>query len=319
MRVLFLDTIHEILEQRLRAAGWTCDHDYTCNYESLKAKLAEFDGVVIRSRLPLDAGMLEAAPKLKFIARSGAGLENIDLVTAERLGIQVFSSPEGNRDAVGEQAIGMLLMLLNHLKRADAEVREGVWRREENRGSELSGRTVGIIGFGHMGSAFAEKLQGFGCRILAYDKYKTLHPAGQAVTQVDLATLQREADVISLHLPLSEETHHYVDDAFIAACSKPIVLINTARGKHVLTAALIRGLDSGAVSGACLDVLEYEKRSFEGLDAKAVPEALSRLISNERVILTPHIAGWTRESYIKLSSVLADKLLETFRNSGEQA
>lgn len=312
MRVLFLDTVHEILEQRLVQAGWSCMHDYTCSYEALKTKLSEFDGVVIRSRLPLDAGMLEAAPKLKFIARSGSGLENIDLEAAERLGIQVFNSPEGNRDAVGEQAVGMLLMLLNHLKRADAEVREGIWRRAENRGSELSGRTVGIIGYGQMGSAFAEKLRGFGCSILAYDKYKTLHPAGQAVTQVDLATLQRESDVISIHLPLSAETHHFVDDAFIVACSKPFVLINTARGKHVCTETLVRGLDSGAVSGACLDVLEYEKRSFEGLNAASLPEALNRLISNERVILTPHIAGWTHESYVKLSSVLADKLLRVF-------
>lgn len=312
MKVLFLDTVHEILEQRLVQAGWSCTHDYMCSYEALKAKLSEFDGVVIRSRLPLDAGMLEAAPKLKFIARSGSGLENIDLEAAERLGIQVFNSPEGNRDAVGEQAVGMLLMLLNHLKRADAEVREGIWRRAENRGSELSGRTVGIIGYGHMGSAFAEKLRGFGCSILAYDKYKTLHPAGQAVTQVDLATLQRESDVISLHLPLSAETHHFVDDAFIVACAKPFVLINTARGKHVCTESLVRGLDSGAVSGACLDVLEYEKRSFEGLDAASLPEALNRLISNDRVILTPHIAGWTHESYIKLSSVLAEKLTRAF-------
>lgn len=312
MRVLFLDTVHEILEQQLTRAGWNCEHDYTCSYADLKGKLDRYDGLVVRSRLPLDAGMLAAAPKLKFIARSGAGLENIDLHAAEQMGIQVFNSPEGNRDAVGEQAVGMLLMLLNHLKRADLEVRQGVWRREENRGAELATRTVGIIGYGYMGSAFAEKLQGFGCRVIAYDKYKTLHPAGQAVTQVSLEELQRLSDVISLHLPQSTETHHFVNDAFIAGCSKSFVLINTARGSHVDTSALVRALASGAITGACLDVLEYEKRSFEGLDQAQLPEAFRHLMADERVVLSPHIAGWTNESYVKLSSVLADKILAAF-------
>ena len=311
MRVLFLDSVHEILAQRLLGLGWTCDHDYTSTYDVIRERIADYDGIVIRSRIPMDAALIKAATQLKFIARSGAGLENIDLEAAAAHGVEVVSSPEGNRDAVGEQAIGMMLMLLNHLKRADAEVRQGIWRRAENRGTEIANRTIGIIGYGQMGSAFAQKLSGFGCRVIAYDKYRTL-TAGDFAEQVDLTTLQRASDVISLHLPETAETHHYVNDAFIAACSKSIVLINTARGMNVDTAALVRGLESGAISGACLDVLEFEKRSFEGLSADALPDAFRYLIQSDRVILSPHIAGWTHESYVKLSSVLADKLEALF-------
>jgi D-3-phosphoglycerate dehydrogenase len=312
MKVLFLDAVHEVLEQRLKRAGWSCDHDYACTYDELMLKINLYDGLVIRSRLRLDATVLAKAPSLKFIARSGSGLENIDVSFAKKTGIRVYSSPEGNRDAVGEHALGMLLMLLNHLKRADSEVRNGAWRREANRGTELAQRTVGIIGYGHMGSAFAEKLSGFNCRIVAYDKYKVIHPADQAVEQVTLAELQQEADVISLHIPLSEETHHFIDDAFIAGCSRSFVLINTARGRHVDSAALRRGLDSGAVSGACLDVLEHEQHSFEALSADADNEVVESLLNSDRVLFSPHIAGWTHESYFKLSNVLADKVLADF-------
>ncbi len=311
MRVLFVDSVHACLEQRLTAAGWQCDHDYVSSYHQICEVLPSYDGMVIRSRIPVDRNLLEASVQLKFVARSGAGLENIDLEAASEKGIEIFSSPEGNRDAVGEQCVGMLLMVLNHLKRADAEVRQGLWRREANRGRELSALTVGLIGYGNMGSAFAEKLRGFGCRTVAYDKYRAPHPADEAET-ISLATLQKEADVISLHLPETEETRHFVDDEFLAACAKPIVLINTARGIHVDTAALVRGLESGTVVGACLDVLEFERRSFEGLSSHDLPPAFQALLSYENVILTPHIAGWTRESYLKLSSVLADKLLARF-------
>lgn len=311
MRVLFIDSVHEELAQRLTAAGWTCDHDYTSTYDRICEVLPSYDGMVIRSRIPVDRNLLEAATTLKFVARSGAGLENIDLDAAAELGIEVFSSPEGNRDAVGEHCVGMLLMALNHLKRADAEVREGIWRREANRGRELNSLTVGLIGYGHMGSSFAEKLGGFGCRVIAYDKYRAPHPADKA-ENTSLTTLQTEADVISLHLPETDETRHFVDDEFLTACAKPIVLINTARGIHIDTAALVRGLESGAVAGACLDVLEFERRSFEGLSSSDLPPAFRALLRYEQVILTPHIAGWTHESYIKLSSVLADKLLARF-------
>lgn len=306
MKVLFVDTVHEILEQELTQAGHQCHFDLSCDYTTLQQKLHLYDGIVIRSRLPLDREILENSG-LTFIARSGAGLENIDLVAAKELGIHVFNSPEGNRDAVGEQCIGMLLMLYNHLKRADAEVRQGIWKREENRGLEISGKTIGIIGYGQMGSAFAEKLQGFSCRVIAYDKYKEVD--SPFATGVSLEELQNEADVISLHLPQTAETHYYIDDAFISCCAKPFTLINTARGSNVEIAALVSGLKSGKVSGACLDVLEYEKRSFESLKADELPADFQFLIHAENVILTPHIAGWTRESYVKLSSFLATKIL----------
>jgi D-3-phosphoglycerate dehydrogenase len=311
MRVLFIDSVHPHLEQRLTAAGWICEHDYTSAYDRICEVLPSYDGMVIRSRIPVDRNLLKAASQLKFVARSGAGLENIDLDAAAELGIAVFSSPEGNRDAVGEQCVGMLLMVLNHLKRADVEVRQGLWRREANRGRELGALTVGLIGYGNMGSAFAEKLRGFGCRVVAYDKYRAPHPADEA-ENLNLTDLQAVSDVISLHLPETEETRHFVNDAFLAACAKPIVLINTARGIHVDTAALVRALESGAVAGACLDVLEFERRSFEGLSSSDLPPAFQALLKYEQVILTPHIAGWTNESYIKLSSVLADKLLARF-------
>lgn len=311
MRVLFIDSVHAHLEQRLTAAGWVCEHDHTSTYARICEVLPSYDGMVIRSRIPVDRNLLEAATTLKFVARSGAGLENIDLEAAAELGIEVFSSPEGNRDAVGEQCVGMLLMVLNHLKRADAEVRQGLWRREANRGRELGALTVGLIGYGNMGSAFAEKLRGFGCRVVAYDKYRAPHPADEA-ENLSLPDLQAVADVISLHLPETEETRHFVNDEFLAACAKPIVLINTARGIHVDTAALVRGLESGAVAGACLDVLEFERRSFEGLSSSDLPPAFQALLRYDQVILSPHIAGWTHESYIKLSSVLADKLLARF-------
>jgi D-3-phosphoglycerate dehydrogenase len=311
MRVLFVDSVHEHLEQRLTAAGWTCVHDYASPYNRICEVLPSYDGMVIRSRIPVDRSLLEAAMQLKFVARSGAGLENIDLDAAADLGIEVFSSPEGNRDAVGEHCVGMLLMALNHLKRADSEVREGIWRREANRGRELNSLTVGLIGYGHMGSSFAEKLGGFGCRVIAYDKYRAPHPADKA-ENTPLTTLQTEADVISLHLPETEETRHFIDDEFLAACAKPIVLINTARGIHIDTTALVRALDTGRVVGACLDVLEFERRSFEALESSALPPAFRALLAHESVVLSPHIAGWTHESYIKLSSVLADKLLARF-------
>lgn len=311
MRILFVDRVHDVLEQMLLDAGHQCDHDTESEYSALLQKLPDYDGIVIRSRIPIDRTFLSAATNLRFIARAGAGLENIDLKAAEAQNIKVFSVPEANRDAVGEHAVGMLLMLLNHLKRADSEVRNGIWRRAENRGTEISGKTVGIIGFGQMGSAFAEKMRGFGCRILAYDKYHQNAP--NYVQHVNLKTLQEQADIISFHVPLTDETQFYLNDAFIANCAKPFYLINTARGKVVETAALVRGLKSEKISGACLDVLEYEKRSFEKLHAEDLPEDFRHLSKSEQVILSPHIAGWTHESHYKLSKFLGDKILNYFQ------
>ncbi len=307
MRVLFLDSVHPILEKRLLAHGFTCEQDYGSPYGKIKERIGDYTGVVIRGRMPFDAEMIASAKNLKFIARSGAGLENIDVAAAKKAGIAVLHSPEGNRDAVGEHAIGMLLMLFNQLKKADTEVRAGIWDREGNRGLELAGKTVGIIGYGFMGAAFAKKISGFDCDILAYDRYKSGFGT-ELVHEVSLETLQEKADIISIHLPLSAETDYYVDEAFIENCKKPFYLINTARGRHVKIAALLEGLDSGKVLGACLDVLEFELKSFEKLEV--LPETFQALAQNTRVVLSPHVAGWTVESYVKLADYLADKILQ---------
>ena len=308
-QVVFVESVHEILQQRLEASGYETHLRYTSTREELMNEMASFEGLVIRSRIALDKEFLDACTHLKFIARSGSGLENIDVDYARSKGIEVFSSPEGNRDAVGEHAIGMLLMLFNRLHLADREVREGEWNRERNRGLELQGKTVGIIGYGVMGSSLGRKLSGFDCAVLAYDKYKTGF-GNATVTEASLDRLLEESDIISLHLPQTGETKHYVNDAFISRVKKPFFLVNTARGSHVDTAALVSGLQSGKVRGACLDVLEYELPSLQGLNADAGKDALHYLGSSEKVVLSPHVAGWTVESYIKLSTVLAEKILE---------
>lgn len=307
-KVLFLDSVHPLLEERLSAAGFVCEHEYHSPHDDICRMAGEYTGLVIRSRIPVDAKLLEAAAQLKFIARSGAGLENIDLEAAAAHGVVVVHSPEGNRDAVGEHALGMLLMLLNGLHKADAEVKHGVWNREGNRGRELNALTVGIIGYGHMGSAFAEKLAGMGCQVIAHDKYKTGFARGH-VREVSIDEIYRGADVVSIHLPLSEETFHYVSELFINNMSRPFYLINTARGQHVDTAALVKGLQSGKITGACLDVLEYEPRSFEAIDFEQLPAEFRYLAGSSQVVLSPHVAGWTVESYAKLAGYLADKVL----------
>jgi len=309
-RVLFLDEVHPALEAALTEQGFTCEQDYISTHSEILEKIDRYFGIVIRSRIPIDKELLEKAQNLHFVARSGSGLENIDLKTAEERGIKVFSSPEGNKDAVGEHTVGMLLMLFNKLNTADAEVRKGIWLREENRGLELGSRTVGIIGFGNTGSAFAKKLSGFGTTILAYDKYKKNY-APDYITETTLEELKEKADIISIHLPLSDETNYYIDRAFIESVASPFYLVNTARGKQVNTEHLVEGLESGKVKGACLDVLEYEKKSLQGLESESLPEAYSKLLQLPNVVLTPHVAGWTVESYKKLSSVLVEKILSS--------
>lgn len=311
MNILFLDTVHPELEQMLTGAGFHCAHNTSGTASEIMQQLAGVHGLVIRSRIPINKELLNSAPDLKFIARAGAGLENIDVDHARSRDVAVFSAPEANRDAVGEHATGMLLMLLNHLKRADMEVRQGVWRRAENRGTELRSLTVGIIGCGQMGSAFAEKLQGFGCGIIAYDKYRRELPPG--IDAVPLEVLQQRADVISFHVPLTEETHYYFNHAFAQRCKDGVIIINTARGKVVETAALLRALQSGKVGGACLDVLEYEGSSFEKVQTGIQQENWTQLIQFENVILSPHVAGWTHESHFKLSAFLGQKILQYFQ------
>jgi D-3-phosphoglycerate dehydrogenase / 2-oxoglutarate reductase len=307
MKVLFLDSVHEVLEQRLVRLGCECIHDYKTSKNEIDC--TGIHGIVIRSRFTLDREFLTKCKDLKFIARSGSGLENIDLLACAELGIKVFNSPEGNRTAVGEHAIGMLLMLANNLKNADAEVRNYQWRREENRGWEIEGKTIGVIGHGMMGSAFSQRLKGFGCKILAYDKYKSFTNL-EGVEQVEMHRIFDDADIVSLHVPLNEETKYLVKDTWFNSFKKPIVLINTSRGLVVSLSALLGALNSGKVLGACLDVLEYEETSFEKIHLNQ--DVFNALKERKDVLFSPHVAGWTKESYIKLSSYLADKIESEF-------
>ena len=312
MKVLFIDSVHPILEKRLKRIGFTCEHDYTSDRARIIEKLPDFEGIVIRSRTKVDEQFLAAAKHLKFIARSGAGLENIDLDAAKKRGIHLFSAPEGNRQAVGEHALGMLLSLFNRLSLADEEIRSGKWQREANRGLELSGKTIGIIGYGNMGKAFAQCLSGFDCEVLAYSLESDI--SDDYAIESSLENIQDKAQVISFHTPYDDSTHHYLDESLVQKMRHPFYVINTARGKVVKTKALVEGLKSNKILGACLDVLEYEKSSFENLFEKEMPEDFNHLINSPKVLLSPHVAGWTHESYEKLSSVLADKIEKTFKN-----
>jgi len=318
--VWFLDVVHEALWEALDAAGMTCHDGTSVSREALmEGDLGPVHGLVLRSRIRLDAEVLYALPDLQWIARSGSGLENIDLAMAATLGIAVHSSPEGNRDAVGEHCTGMLLGILHKLPSGDASIRQHQWLREAHRGRELKSMTVGIVGYGHMGSAFAERLAGFGCRVLAYDKYKegwgeqptTSRPLPH-VEPIGWDAFCQQVDVVSLHLPWTAETKGMVDDAWLGQFENPILLLNTARGPIVQTKALLAALDDGRVTEACLDVLEFEGRSLEALDGLADEDmraAFEQLLVHPHVLLSPHVAGWTVESYVKLSTVLADKIL----------
>lgn len=308
MKVVFIDSVHPILRERLEAKGFECvdvsgKDDTTCRQEMKSAQ-----GLVVRSRFRLDKNSLEACTHLSFIARSGAGMENIDVDYCLERNIQLFNAPEGNRNAVGEHALGMLLAIMNHLHTADRDIRRGHWEREKNRGEELDGKTIGIIGFGNNGSAFAQKLRGFDVTVLAYDKYKRDYGT-ETVQEVRLEELYQKADVISFHIPQNEETLYFADKHFFSSVQKPFYLLNLSRGKIVKTQALVEALKSGKVKGACLDVLEYEKSSFEHFFDQEIPEDFQYLLQSDQVILSPHVGGWTEESYFKLSDVLADKIL----------
>ncbi len=308
-RILISDKTHEVLPQRLREAGFDVSVEPDHDYESLVQAAQGCEGLVVRSKVIVDSAFIDRVPSLRCIGRVGAGMETIDVDYAEKHGVCCLNSPEGNRDAVGEHAVGLLLALFDNIARADGEVRRGLWKREANRGLEVGGKTVGIIGFGNMGRAFAKRLSGFGCRVIYYDKYLRETPEG--LERVSLETLQREADVVSFHVPLTAETRHYLDADFIAAMARPFYLINTARGAVVDTAALVSALESGKVLGAALDVLEYENMQADGLGD--VPESVQYLMQSPRTVLTPHVAGWTVESKYKLAAVLADKMIEALR------
>lgn len=307
MTVFFIDTVHLVLQEELTNIGFNCVDVTNENLEEIKKKLTAADGIVIRSRFPMNESFLKHAPNLKFIARSGAGMENIDVTYCENRNITLFNAPEGNRNAVGEHALGMLLSLMNKFQQGDAEVRKGIWDREKNRGEELDGKTVGIIGFGNNGSAFAKKLRGFDVNIIVYDKYiNTI--SDPFVRQVSLEEIYNTADIISFHIPQNEETLFWANDVFFNAVKKPFYLLNLSRGKIVSTKSLLNALNQGKVKGAGLDVLEFEKANFEKFDEEKI-EDFKALISNPKVLLTPHVGGWTKESYVKLSAVLAEKII----------
>ncbi len=309
MKIVFIDTVHPILEERLNAAGYFCVDCTEMSQEECEIEIIDASGIVIRSRFQMNANFLSHAKQLKFIARSGAGMENIDIEYCQKNGINLYNAPEGNRNAVGEHALGMLLSLFNRLHLADREVRNGKWDREGNRGIELDGKTVGIIGFGNNGSAFAKKLRGFDVNVLAYDKYKSDF-GNSFVTESSLNDLFEKCDVISFHIPQNEETIYFANEKFFTSFQKNFYLINLSRGKIVQTSALVNALKKGKVLGACLDVLEYEKSSFESFFEQEMNADFTYLLNSKQVILSPHVGGWTVESYFKLSDVLADKILK---------
>ena len=311
MKILHIDNNHPVLKEDLALLGCENHEDYSSCKEAIEKKISVYEGIVIRSRFKIDKTFIDAAQKLKFIARVGAGLESIDCDYAASKNIELIAAPEGNRNAVGEHALGMILSLFNKMKQADLQIREGKWWREQNRGLELEGKTIGLIGYGNMGKAFAKKLKGFDCEVLCYDLEENVRD--QNAKQISLEELQQKTDVLSLHTPHNPQSFQMIDQNFIKAFAKPFYLINTARGSAVVTDDLVNALKTGKVLGACLDVLEYEKTSFENLfENKELPEAFQYLIESENVLLSPHIAGWTVESKYKLAKTITQKIAQLF-------
>ena len=311
MKILIACRIHPLFIRQMETLGHNCFRHSLNNSGDLIGKWAGFEGVVINSRFSLDEKMIRDAAGLRFVARVGAGMENIDTAALENAGIRWFNSPEANRQAVGEHTLGMLLGLMNKLNKADREIRSGLWLREENRGMELRGRNVAIIGYGNMGSAFAQCLSGLGARVIAYDKYKKGYGCS-IVEELSLEQLMQQADVVSIHVPLTDETTYMVNKDFIHAFSRNIIILNTARGKILKTQHLAEALKSGKVIAAGLDVHEYESPSFEQTGFDDLPGDFRYLMKADNVILTPHIAGWSAESDLKHAEVLAGKIAGAF-------
>lgn len=308
MQILQIDKNHPLIKTQLEQKGFVVDEDFTSDYGQILQKIKDYDGLIIRSRIPLDENFLNNSSHLKFIARVGAGMENIHVATAKKHNILLINSPEGNRDAVAEHVVGSLLVLMNRLFISSMEVKNGVWKREENRGTELKGKVFGIIGYGNMGKATAQRLSGFGMEVIFHDILPGL--SDNYATQVSLSELQERAEILSLHIPLTPLTHHIVNADFIAKMRHDFYLVNTARGKNVCTPDLIEALKSGKIKGAALDVLEHESSSFEHLETE--DEAMKFLLNSDKVLITPHIAGWTHESKIKLAQVIVDKIIALF-------
>ncbi|UOY08405.1 2-hydroxyacid dehydrogenase [Muricauda sp. SCSIO 64092] len=311
MKVLHLDTNHPLLLEKLAELGFENHEDYTSSKKEIEEKIQEYDGIIIRSRFPIDQHFLDKAKNLKFVGRVGAGLENIDVRYAREKDVFLANAPEGNRNAVGEHTLGMLLSLMNKMIKAHREVRKGKWDREGNRGMELNGKTVGIIGYGNMGKAFAKKLQGFDVEVICYDIIGGV--GDENARQVGILELQQKSDVISLHVPLTESSNGMINREFINAFHNPFWFLNTARGKCVVTKDLVEALKSGKVLGAGLDVLEYEKKSFDFEDwFMNKPKPFKYLRKAPNVLLTPHVAGWTVESKEKLAQTIVDKIKAKF-------
>jgi D-3-phosphoglycerate dehydrogenase len=310
INILHLDSNHPTLKKQLEVLGFSNEEDFISSKETIEAKIENYQGIIIRSRFNIDKGFIDKATNLQFIARVGAGLESIDCDYAAAKNISLIAAPEGNRNAVGEHTLALLLALLNKLKIADAEVRNGQRNRESNRGHELDGKTVGIIGYGNMGKSFAKKLRGFDVNVICYDILEGI--ADENAKQVSLKELQQKANVLSLHIPWTLETNGLVNHDFIQAFTNPFWLINTSRGKNVVTADLVQALKSGKILGAGLDVIEYENLSFETLNSERLPQSYQDLLLFDNVLLTPHIAGWTFESQQRLAQVIVDKIKEKY-------
>ena len=311
VKILHIDSNHPLLWEQLQESGFVNHNDFSSSKEEIEAKIQDYQGIVIRSRFKIDRHFLDKATQLQFIARVGAGLESIDCDYASSKGIHLIAAPEGNRNAVGEHTLAMLLSLMNHLNKANSEIKSGQWNRESNRGHELDGKTVGIIGYGNMGKAFAKKLRGFDVKVVFHDILP--NQADENAQQVSLLELQQRADVVSLHLPWTAETDKMVNATFINQFAKPLWFINTSRGKNVVTSDLVAALQSGKILGAGLDVLEYEKLSFESLfQDTTIPQAFQYLLDADNVLLTPHIAGWTFESHEQLAQVIVDKIKKIY-------
>lgn len=313
MKIAVIDKVHDVLIERLVSKGFQVDDKRNIAPEEVENILSEYDGIVIRSKIKLSAEILSKLTKLKFISRVGAGMESIDCEFAKKQGIVLMNSPEGNRDSVGEHATGMILSLFHKICHAQMQVSKGIWDRDSNRGIELMGKTVGIIGYGNMGSSFAKRLSGFGVNVISYDKYKTNYSDG-FTKEVQMLDIFKNTDVLSLHVPLQDDTHFLVNKEYLEKFEKNIYLINTARGKVVKTDDLVEKLKCGKVLGAALDVLEYENVSFEKLSIEQ-NDSISFLQKSNNVILTPHVAGLSYESNIKLAEITAQKIIDRFSNN----
>ena len=309
-KILHLDKNHSKLLEELNNYGFNNELDYTSSREEILNKIHKYHGIVLRSRIQIDKEFLEKAYQLKFIARVGAGLENIDTAFAKLKNIELISSPEGNRNAVGEHALAMLLNLLNKTTKAHNEIKQGKWLREENRGYELDGKTVAIIGYGNTGKAFAKKLKGFNVEVLCNDILSNI--ADENAKQVSLQTIQEKADIISLHTPLTQLTNNFINKEFIKNVKKPFWFINTARGKCVVTKDIVWALKENKLLGVALDVIEYEKNSFENLQDAAQNQELDFILNSDNVVLTPHIAGWSFESNTKMAEIISNKVINFF-------